>query len=117
RLDVDGGRLVVRIGDQSAPAGDRPQTKRGVPLVGGVRPEHVEIVADDGLHATVAHVELLGHETLVHADVGDVRLIARADGMLAPAPGARGRLRFDPARLYLSDAYSRRRHSIRRPGT
>jgi ABC-type sugar transport system ATPase subunit len=104
RLDVDGGRLVVRIGDQTAPAGDRPQARRGVPLMGGVRPEHVAIVADgEGLRATVAHVELLGHETLVHADVGDVRLIARSDGMLGLTPGASVRLRFDPARLYLFD--------------
>ena len=104
RLDVDGDRLVVRIGDQTAPAGDRPDTKRGMPLVGGVRPEDVAIVGDGGLAAIVAHVELLGHETLVHADVGDVRLIARADGMLALAPGARVRLRFDPARLYLFES-------------
>jgi ABC-type sugar transport system ATPase subunit len=101
RLEVDGGRLAARIGDQTTPAGDRPHARRDVPLTGGVRPEHVTIVADGALEATVAHVELLGHETLVHADVGDVRLIARSDGMLALAPGARVRLRIDPERLYL----------------
>jgi ABC-type sugar transport system ATPase subunit len=104
RLDVEDGRLVARIGDQTAPAGDRPQAARRVPLVGGVRPEHIALVADDAgdaLRATVAHVELLGHETLVHADVGDVRLVIRTDGMLELAPGARVRLGFDPERLYL----------------
>jgi multiple sugar transport system ATP-binding protein len=104
RLESRDGRLVVRIGDQTAAAGDRPDVARDVPLTGGVRPEHVAIVAADAadaLDATVAHVELLGHETLVHADVGDVRLIARAGGMVALAPGARVRLRFPPERLYL----------------
>jgi ABC-type sugar transport system ATPase subunit len=104
RLETKDGALVVRIGGQAVPAGDRAQAPRDVPLTGGVRPEHVTIAGADAagaFDATVAHVELLGHETLVHADVGDVRLIARSDGMLALAPGARVRLRFDPARLYL----------------
>ncbi len=104
RLAGDGGRLVARIGDQRTPAGDRPRAPRDVPLTAGVRPEHVAIAGDDaadGLAATVVHVELLGHETLVHADVDDVRLVARAPGMLALAPGARVRLRIAPERLYL----------------
>jgi ABC-type sugar transport system ATPase subunit len=105
RLDADRGRLVLRIGDRTVPAGDRPDAQRGVPLTGGVRPEHVAIATngDGAFDATVAHVELLGHETLVHADVGDVRLVARTDGMLALAPGDRVRLRIDPARFYLFD--------------
>jgi ABC-type sugar transport system ATPase subunit len=101
RLELDGGKLVARIGDQTTPAGDRRPALRDVELTGGVRPEHVTIVADRGFDATVAHVELLGHETLVHADVGDVRLIARSDGMLALAPGAHVRLQIEPERLYL----------------
>jgi ABC-type sugar transport system ATPase subunit len=70
-------------------------------LTAGVRPEHVTIADDDGLHATVAHVELLGHETLVHADVDGVRLVARTDGMVTLRPGDRVRLRIDPERLHL----------------
>jgi ABC-type sugar transport system ATPase subunit len=70
-----------------------------------VRPEHVAIVpaGDGALHATVAHVELLGHETLVHTDVGDVRLVVRAGGMARVAPGDRVTLRVEPGRLYVFD--------------
>jgi multiple sugar transport system ATP-binding protein len=55
------------------------------------------------LGATVVHVELLGHETLVHADVDGVRLIARVDGMVAAKPGATVHLRLDPAALHFFD--------------
>jgi ABC-type sugar transport system ATPase subunit len=101
RLDVEDGRLVFRVGDQASAAGERPNVRRRVPLTAGVRPEHVTIAHDDGLHATVAHVELLGHETLVHADVDGVRLVARTDGMVTLRPGDRVRLRIDPERLHL----------------
>ena len=106
RLDTADGRLVFRIGDQTAPAGERPGVQLRVPLTGGVRPEAIALVTDhrDALRATVAHVELLGHETLVHVDVGDVRLVLRTDGMQSLAAGDRVGLRIDPARLYWFDA-------------
>src|SRR5262249_46961863 len=89
-----------------APANDRSNAPRRVRLTGGVRPEHVTIVdgADGTLAAPVAHTELLGHETLVHADVDGVRLVVRMGGMMPPAPGARVRLRIDPARIHLFPA-------------
>jgi ABC-type sugar transport system ATPase subunit len=106
RLDTVDGRLEMAIGDQSAPAGEHAHARLRVPLTGGVRPEAIAIVSDDpdALRATVAHVELLGHETLVHADVGDVRLVVRAAGMVALSPGDRVRLRIDPARFHFFDA-------------
>ena len=106
RLDTVDGRLEMGIGDQSAPAGERAHARLRVPLTGGVRPEAIALVADepDALRATVAHVELLGHETLVHADVGDVRLVVRTAGMAALSPGDRVHLRIDPAQLHFFDA-------------
>jgi ABC-type sugar transport system ATPase subunit len=106
RVDVVGGRPVFRIGDQTAPAGERPAGQLRVPLTAGVRPEAIALVADgpDALRAVVAHVELLGHETLVHADVGDVRLVVRTDGMATVGPGDRVALRIDPVRLHWFDA-------------
>jgi len=105
RLEPEHGHVVMRIGDQVMPVGDRPDAQVRVPLTGGVRPEAVAIVADgvDALRATVAHVELLGHETLVHADVGDVRLVVRTAGMSELEPGERVSLKIDPARMYLFD--------------
>jgi ABC-type sugar transport system ATPase subunit len=79
-----------------------------MPLTGGVRPEAIALVTDDpqAMRATVAHVELLGHETLIHCDVGDVRLVVRAAGMVPLSPGDRVHLRIDPARLHFFDAPS-----------
>jgi ABC-type sugar transport system ATPase subunit len=105
RLDRVDGRLVVRIGDQVAPAGERADARLRVPLTGGIRPEAIAVAdGSDAVRGIVAHVELLGHETLVHTDVGDVRLVLRTDGMATLAPGDRVALRIDPARLYLFDA-------------
>jgi multiple sugar transport system ATP-binding protein len=103
RLETEAGRVVFRIGDQVAPAGERPATLIGRALTGGVRPESVTLVPEGGaaLRAAVAHVELLGHETLVHVDIGDVRLVARALGMVALTPGDRVGLRLDPAGLHV----------------
>src|SRR5262245_8415581 len=47
RLDTADGRLVFRIGDQTAPAGERPGVPLRVPLTGGVRPEAIALVTDD----------------------------------------------------------------------
>jgi len=106
RLDVVEGRLEMQIGDQSVPAGERAAARLRVPLTGGARPEAIALVSDDpdALRATVAHVELLGHETLVYADVGDVHLVVRTAGMAALSPGDRVHLRIDPARLHFFDA-------------
>ena len=51
----------------------------------GVRPEHVQIVAArragcGGTRMVVELVELLGHETLVHGRVGEVKVVVRLDG-------------------------------------
>jgi multiple sugar transport system ATP-binding protein len=104
RLDADGGRLRLRIGDQTTPAGDVPPARVGVPLTAGIRPESVTIApGDDAVRARVAHVELLGHETLVHADVADVRLVVRTPGMSTHAPGDPVSLHLDPTALHLFD--------------
>jgi len=106
RVDVVEGRVVFKIGDQTVQAGERPTAPLRVPLTGGVRPEAVALAAEDptALRATVAHVELLGHETLVYADAGDVRLVVRTQGMAELAAGDRVGLRIDPARVHFFEA-------------
>jgi ABC-type sugar transport system ATPase subunit len=73
----------------------------------GVRPESLHVVADGargaGLAATVAHVENLGHETLVHADVASVRLVTRVPGMSALRPGDRVTLAVDARAVHFFD--------------
>jgi len=61
----------------------------GATLTAGIRPESLALVAPDAadaLPARVEHVELLGHETLVHLRVaGDLQWIARTPGMQSHA--------------------------------
>jgi ABC-type sugar transport system ATPase subunit len=72
----------------------------------GVRPEHLHIVSDGGVPATVRMVEQLGHETLLICDAGGTRVVLRQDAEAAfPEIGAEIRLdateahrhRFDPS--------------------
>lgn len=71
----------------------------------GVRPEHVQIASDSSVRASVAIVEQLGHETLVHCRVGETRVVIRQSAEdHAPAVGddigivipPSARHRFDP---------------------
>jgi len=101
-LDAGG---VLRVGTQAVRLPAERARLAGRVATAGVRPEAVDL-GDDGLEATVAHVEYLGHETLAYTDLaGDgrepIRLVARRAGMHALAPGARVRLRVAPARVHL----------------
>jgi ABC-type sugar transport system ATPase subunit len=73
----------------------------------GARPEAFSLVSDgtvrDVLSGTVVHVEFLGHETLLHVAIGDLRLVVRLPGMQSLANGDALRLTIDPAQLHLFD--------------
>jgi multiple sugar transport system ATP-binding protein len=75
----------------------------GTPLVFGIRPEHLRVVhpQDGHLVGQVTVAERLGSETYLHAQVGRLHLIARADGDAGAAAGDRVGLRFDPAQAHL----------------
>jgi ABC-type sugar transport system ATPase subunit len=77
-----------------------------MPLTAGVRAEALALAAD-GVPATVAHVECLGHESLVHVRAGDVPLVVRVPGMPALARGTAVRVAIDPARVHLFDGDGR----------
>jgi ABC-type sugar transport system ATPase subunit len=79
----------------------------------GIRPEHVGVrLADRGdAELPVRLVEPLGKDTLLYFDDGTPRaFIAVSEGleMAEVAPGARVKLSFDPARLYLFGEDGRR---------
>ncbi len=80
----------------------------------GVRPESLSLSGGTGgLEATVQHVELLGHETLIHATLGretegSTSVTARVNGTHRLDHGAAVSLVADPARVYLFDGQSRR---------
>jgi ABC-type sugar transport system ATPase subunit len=99
---------TLRVGSQSVPIA-QSRVRRTGRVTAGVRPEAVSLASggEPALRATVAHVEHLGHETLVHASVdGDgeaLRIVARVPGMEELEVGAEVRLRLDPERLYVFD--------------
>jgi len=69
-----------------APLLESAAKHEGATLTVGVRPESLVLAApgaDGSLPARVEHVELLGHETLVHLRIADdIQWIARAPGMV-----------------------------------
>jgi ABC-type sugar transport system ATPase subunit len=98
------GRLAIALGDAAIatdPALERAlRPHAGGKLTAGIRPEALAL-ARDGVAATVEHVELLGHETLVHVRVGDgTKLVLRTAGMAAPHRGATIALAVDPKQLH-----------------
>lgn len=79
----------------------------------GVRPEHLEIVADGPIAGLISHVENLGGETLVYvASEGQGLLCLRRFGQHHYAVGAAVRLGFAPQHALHFDADGRR---MRRP--
>jgi ABC-type sugar transport system ATPase subunit len=84
----------------------------GATLTAGVRPESLALVAPgakDALPARLEHVELLGHETLVHLRVaGELQWIARTPGMESHARDESIGLQLDPRALHLFSAEGRR---------
>ena len=105
RVTRAGGGLRLAVGDQSLPLAARREVPLDVPLTAGVRPEavHVRAPGEPGLRAAVEHVEQLGHESLVHARIADVSLVARVPPRGAPADGGVSVV-FDSASVYLFDA-------------
>jgi ABC-type sugar transport system ATPase subunit len=110
-LTADAAAGTLQIGDQRVALPPLAEPVRRIaargPLTTGVRPEGLALT-DPGeagnLAATARHVEHLGHETLVHLQVGDVQLTARTEGMRDWTHDARVGVRIDPAQLYFFDA-------------
>ncbi|WP_284342695.1 TOBE domain-containing protein, partial [Devosia nitrariae] len=67
-------------------AGERARTFDAARI--GVRPEHIDIVADGPWSGTVTHVERLGSDTFVYLDLDQGgRLTVRLEGKTAIAQG------------------------------
>jgi ABC-type sugar transport system ATPase subunit len=94
----DGPRLTLPI--------DAARCAAGSTVTLGIRPEHLrDGGAEDALPGTVAAVERLGHESLVHVRLRSGTLaIRRVPGSSAAQPGDAIRLGIDPARCHLFDA-------------
>ncbi|GAC1327560.1 MAG: sn-glycerol-3-phosphate ABC transporter ATP-binding protein UgpC [Beijerinckiaceae bacterium] len=88
-LDADGAARVAKSGR----------------AVLGIRPEHFATVAEekDGISVTIALVEPLGSDTLIHFDFAGKRAIARVDPDLRPKSSDRIILRPIAAKAHLFD--------------
>jgi ABC-type sugar transport system ATPase subunit len=98
QLTVEGQSIAVAAPGLAAALGSQPRHLRA-----GVRPEAFALADGDGLAARIGHVEFLGHETLLYASLGALRLVARLPGMQRFTPGDPIRLAADPAQLHLFD--------------
>ena len=70
----------------------------------GLRPEHIQLVGEDGAPARVEVVESAGNETLVHVRAGDETIVARTPPELRLDVGDTVRLSAAPRHVYLFDA-------------
>ncbi len=101
---VDGGVVSVEIGGgRLGVAVDGPVTD-GLPVVVGVRPEHLSIGAGP-IAATVRAIEWLGHERHVFCDAGGAALIVRDTeaGGGGARPGDEVTLTASPGAVHLFD--------------
>ncbi|HEY7728657.1 MAG TPA: sn-glycerol-3-phosphate ABC transporter ATP-binding protein UgpC [Candidatus Eisenbacteria bacterium] len=117
--EIEGGGASLRATGFSLPLAG-PQAALAARSVGGrvlagLRPEHLH-VADGAvptgrhrLEADVDMVELLGNEAVVHARIGDIVLVAKADSQGAPRSGARVSLDLELDALHLFDAETEQR--------
>lgn len=106
RLDENG--LALADGTRLPPAPELSAALRNAgaaEAVLGVRPEHLVVSPETSNHlkATIALVEPLGSDTLVHFEVGDVRMIARVAPDLRPRPGDVLAFGFAPGKTHLFD--------------
>jgi sn-glycerol 3-phosphate transport system ATP-binding protein len=85
----------------------RPGQARGLTL--GVRPEHVRLVREGGVHGTVTSAEYHGADTVVTARINGESLLGRVPGKLGIAPGAQVRLGWDEELSHLFDTQTGKR--------
>ncbi|MEO5766517.1 MAG: ABC transporter ATP-binding protein [Casimicrobiaceae bacterium] len=69
----------------------------------GVRPEHVELVHERGVPATVESVEYLGGDSLVACRIGSERIAVRAIGSVGLSRGDAAWLRWAPSAQHYFD--------------
>jgi sn-glycerol 3-phosphate transport system ATP-binding protein len=83
----------------------------GTPVALGVRPEHLQPVADGPLEFEVELAEPLGADTLLHGRFGEARelVTVRQSGHVVAKPGERRRFSADASHLHLFDSQTGRR--------
>ncbi len=109
-VSADGGSVELPGGESLALTGPSANIEAGRPVMLGLRPEHLEQVADGNgvAHLHVDVVEHLGADTIVHGHFGTSRtdLTVRLPGVRYLQSGERLALTVEPAHVHLFDAES-----------
>jgi multiple sugar transport system ATP-binding protein len=108
KLKSNGHAYVETENGAKLPIMTAPTASDGLPVVYGVRPEHLEL-ADDGIEAEVVVVEPTGSETLIVARIGTQELIAVFRDRREVRPGEKIHLRPRASAAHLFDKDSGRR--------
>jgi sn-glycerol 3-phosphate transport system ATP-binding protein len=120
RVGRYGASLEISGGETLALAGERFAAEVGRPVTLGLRPEHLRVATPErsAFSLTVAMVEALGADTLVHGVFGDGRSQAtvRVPGISKVAPGDRLPLTVAPDHMHLFDPTSGARLVEDEPG-
>ena len=98
------GTMELRIGTASIKAGRfSNMAVRPMPVVFGIRPEHIQVVDDGHLQAKIEIVEKLGSESVVYfqTEISQTPLVMRAPPGLPLAPGDNVGLQFDLENMHL----------------
>ena len=79
---------------------------RGAGRMLGLRPEHIELVAQDGVPGSVTSAEYHGADSVLTVRVGEESLLVRAPGRVGLGEGAEVRLGWKADAMHLFDAAS-----------
>ncbi len=112
-IDAEGRKITIS-GQAALPLGNGGMPDHGgKDVVLGIRPEHLELVPDapDAVPMTVAMVEQLGADTLVHGHFGESKsnLTVRLEGIRNIAGGEVLPIRVTPDHLHVFDPATEKR--------
>ena len=82
---LDNGKATCELQGWSLPMPDASRQPGNV--VVGIRPEHFELDASEGLHATIEIIERLGGENLIRMNTPAGELVARTSQKVTKQPG------------------------------
>jgi multiple sugar transport system ATP-binding protein len=95
---------AVKVGDLVLPVPDGLHLENGRDVIYGVRPEHFDLVPEDGFEAKISVIEPTGSETLVFARHGTTELTALFRERHAVRPGDMIRLKARAPLVHVFDA-------------
>jgi multiple sugar transport system ATP-binding protein len=108
RYERAGDAARVRIGDVALPV-PVVAAADGLPVSLGVRPEHLQLCADDGFTFAIDVVEPTGAATELFGTVAGEPCCVLVNGRSAQQPGTVAKLRAAPEHMFLFDPDSGRR--------